>query len=57
MTLFLILGTVFAVVALMVYFGERYAKPMEEKEQSKYAKIIIVLVFISLTIGLLRELF
>ena len=57
MTLFLILGTVFAVVALMVYFGERYAKPMEEKEQSKYAKIIIVLVFISLTIGLFRELF
>lgn len=57
MTLFLILGAVFAVVALMVYFGERYAKPMEEKEQSKYSKIIIVLVFISLTIGLLRELF
>ncbi|WP_185962588.1 hypothetical protein [Thalassomonas sp. M1454] len=57
MTLFLILGAVFSVVALMVYFGERYAKPMDEKEQSKYSKIIIILVFISLTIGLFKALF
>lgn len=56
MVLFIILAVVFAGVALMVFFGERYAKPLEEKDQQKYSKIIVVLVFISLFGALIKAL-
>ncbi len=54
MTLLIILGLVFAVVALMVIFGERYAKPLEVEQQAKYAKIIRILVFIALITALIK---
>lgn len=53
----MILGAVFAGVALMVIFGEKYGKPMEAEEQRKYSKIAMVLVFVMLIAALLRHLF
>ena len=57
MTLLYILFAVFAGVALMVVIGERFGKPMSSEEQSKYAKIIPILVFILIIGAILRELF
>ena len=56
MTLLIILALVFGGVALMVILGEKYGKPLEQKEQSKYSKIIIVLVFVSLFIAFFKQL-
>ena len=46
MTLIIILLAVFAGIALMVIIGERFAKPMTNEEESKYSKIIPILVFV-----------
>lgn len=54
MTLLIILGSVFLAVALMVMLGERFAKPMDEEQQSKYSKILPVLVFIMLFAALIK---
>jgi len=54
MTLLIILGLVFAGVALMVFFGERYGKPMEPEEQAKFAKWTRVLVFVLLFTAILK---
>ena len=48
MTLVIILLAVFAGVALMVFFGERFGKPMSQEEQAKYGNVTWVLVFILL---------
>ncbi len=56
MTLLIILLIVFAVVALMVFFGERYAKPMDNEQQQKYAKILPILVFVVLIGSLIKML-
>ena len=56
MTLFIILFLVFAGVGLMVFFGERYAKPLDEKDQQKYSKILVIVVFISLFGALIKAL-
>lgn len=56
MTLLIILAFVFGGVALMVFFGERHAKPLDGETQRKYSKIIIVLVFVSLIIGIIKNL-
>lgn len=57
MTLIMILLAVFAGIALMVVLGERFGKPMTEKEQSSYGKIIPILVFIMLISAVLNLLF
>lgn len=54
MTLLVILAIVFAGVALMVAFGEKYGKPMEPEEQAKYAKWTRILVFSLLFIALIK---
>ncbi|MBL4909785.1 MAG: hypothetical protein JKX78_07150 [Alteromonadaceae bacterium] len=56
MILLIILSCVFAAVALMVFFGERYAKPMDNEQQKKYAKILPLLVFIVLIGSLIKML-
>lgn len=56
MTLLIILLCVFAAVALMVFLGERYAKPMDNEQQQKYAKILPILVFIVLIGSLIKML-
>jgi hypothetical protein len=56
MTLIIILLAVFAGIALMVVLGERFAKPMTDEEQSKYSKVIPILVFI-LIVGSLIKMF
>jgi hypothetical protein len=56
MTLLMILLAVFAGIALMVILGERFGKPMDEEEQGKYSKIIIILVFILLVGSLIKML-
>lgn len=56
MTLLYILFAVFAGVALMVIVGQKFGKPMTSEEQSKYAKIIPILVFILIIGGIVREL-
>jgi hypothetical protein len=55
MTLFIILCSVFIVVGLMVFFGERFAKPITEKQQGKYSKVITVLVFFLIIAAIVRE--
>ena len=56
MTLLIILALVFTVVALMVILGERFAKPMDDEQQQKYAKIIPILVFVVLIGSLIKML-
>lgn len=55
MTLIIILLAVFACVALMVFLGERFGKPMEEGQQSKYSKIIAILCGALIISALVRE--
>lgn len=57
MTILIILGSLFAAVTLMVILVERYAKPVDEKQQAKYRKIIPILVFIMLLAALLKTMF
>ena len=54
MTLLMILAAVFGGVALMVFFGERYGKPMEAEQQVKYAKVIRILVFVLIITALIK---
>ena len=54
MALLIILAILFAGVALMVVFGERYAKPMEPEQQAKFSKIATVLVFILLIAAVIK---
>jgi hypothetical protein len=56
MELIIILGVLFLAVALMVTLLERYGKPMDEQQQSKYSKIIPILVFIMLAAALIKQL-
>jgi uncharacterized membrane protein len=55
MTLFIILCSVFIAVGLMVFLGERFAKPITEKQQGKYSKIITGLVFFLIIAVIIRE--
>jgi len=54
MTLLIILGLIFAAVALMVILGEKFAKPIDDEQQAKYAKIIRVLVFVVLVSAIIK---
>lgn len=54
MTLLIILACVFGAVALMVILGERFGSPIDEKQQGKYSKILMVLVLISLIGGIIK---
>jgi len=54
MALLIILAVLFLGVALMVFFGERYGKPMTNDEQTKYGKITRILVFALLAIALIK---
>lgn len=56
MTLLIILGCVFGVVALMVFLGERFGKPMSDEQQTKFSKISWVLVFMVLLGAIIKEL-
>ena len=56
MTLFIILGVVFLGVALMVILGEKFGKPLEQKDQQKYSRIITILVFVALFGALIKAL-
>ena len=55
MTLLIILGSLFLALILMVTLVERFGKPIDEKQQAKYSKILPVLVFIMLVAALIRE--
>jgi hypothetical protein len=55
MTLLIILASVFGVVALMVILGERFGKPMSDKQQANFSKVSWILVFIILLAAILRE--
>lgn len=46
MTLLIILGLVFAGVALMVIVGEKFGKPMEAEEQAKLGKFSRILMIV-----------
>ncbi|WP_182440181.1 hypothetical protein [Colwellia sp. RSH04] len=56
MTLLVILACVFFAVFLMVIFGEKYAKPISVEQQSKYSKLIWVLVFILIIAAIIKNL-
>ena len=56
MTLLIILAALFLGVALMVFFGERYGKPMDAETQVKYGKVIRVLVFVALGLAIIKGL-
>ena len=55
MTLLIILASVFLVVALMVILGERYAKPMTEKQSGQFNKIIPILVFVMIIAAIIKS--
>lgn len=55
MALLIILACVFGVVALMVIFGERFGKPMDNEQQAKFSKISWILVFLLLLAAIVRE--
>lgn len=55
MTLLIILAVLFAAVALLVVLTERFGKPIDQAQQSKYSKIIIFLVFAVLIAALLKN--
>jgi hypothetical protein len=42
-------------VALMFFFGERYGKPLDEKQQGSYSKIITGLVFFMILAALIKQ--
>lgn len=56
MTLLIILVVLFLGVALMVFFGERYGKPMDAETQIKYGKTVRILVFVLLGVALIKGL-
>ena len=55
MTLLIILVCIFGAVALMVILGERFGKPMSDKQQAKFSKTAWVLVFMILLAAIVRE--
>ena len=55
MTLMIILACVFGAVALMVILGERFGKPMSDKQQAKFSKTTWILVFFILLAAIVRE--
>jgi amino acid permease len=55
MTLLIILACVFGAVALMVILGERFGKPMSDKQQAKFSKTTWILVFFILLAAIVRE--
>jgi len=55
MTLLIILASVFGAVALMVILGERFGKPMSDKQQAKFSKTTWILVFIILLVGIVKD--
>lgn len=54
MTLLIILLAVFTCVALMVVLGERFGSPMSNEQQSKYSKVIWILVFVLLISAIIK---
>jgi hypothetical protein len=54
MTLIIILACVFFAVFLMVVLGEKFAKPMSDKQQKTYSKIIPILVFVLLISAIIK---
>ena len=57
MTLLYILVAVFVGIVLMVVIGEKFSKKMTEDDQTKYAKILPILVFILIIGAIIRALF
>jgi len=55
MTTLIVVAVVLISVALMAFLVERFAKPIDEKKQAKYNKILPVLVFLMLMIALIKE--
>ena len=55
MTLLIILACVFGAVALMVVLGERFGKPMSDKQQTKFSKTTWILVFFILLAAIVKE--
>ena len=56
MTLLIILAVLFIGIALMVFLGERFGKPMEQEQQAKYAKMTRILVFVLLLVAIIKSL-
>lgn len=54
MTLLIILACVFGGVALMVIFGEKYGKPMDEQQQASYSKWLRILVFVLIIAAIIK---
>ncbi|SES71292.1 hypothetical protein [Thalassotalea agarivorans] len=48
MTLLIILGVLFAGLAIMVAVGEKHGKPMTDEQKQKFGKILPILMVIML---------
>ena len=57
MNLLIILACVFFTVFLMVVLGERFAKPMTDKQQNQYGKIIPILFFALIVAAIIKNMF
>ncbi len=56
MALLIILAVIFAAVALMVVFGERFGKPMEQEQQAKLSKIAGIACFVLIIAVIIKQL-
>ena len=54
MTLLIILGLVFSVLAVMVVLAEKFGKPMEAEEQTKFAKISRILIIVLVAVVVIK---
>ena len=54
-TLLLLLLCIFAGVALMVVFGERFAKPLAAEQQSRLSRWLMLLVGVTLVLSALKH--
>ena len=54
MVLLTILVVVLLGVAMMVFFGEKHAKPMEPEQQAKLSKVATYLVFTLIVVALIK---
>ena len=54
MTLLIILGLVFSVLAVMVVLAEKFGKPMEAEEQTNFAKIFRILIIVLVAVVFIK---
>ncbi|ARN74957.1 hypothetical protein [Oceanicoccus sagamiensis] len=53
--LLLILGVLFVALVVVVKLTERFAKPVDERQQANMSRLAMVLIMLLLVLGLIRH--